>query len=113
MNAANLARDSLDVLTHFLANALVFGVQAVELRAKLVADSYDATALLSPATHPLYAAARTAAAGPPEAGRPLIWDDLEGFVQPKVEGIMAEIIDRGAVMDAVAQVAESLRRHGR
>jgi phenylalanine ammonia-lyase len=113
MNAANLARDSLDVLTHFLANALIFGVQAVELRAKLVADTYDATALLSPATRPLYAAARAAAAGSPEAAKPLIWDDLDGFVQPKVEGIMAEIIGRGAVMDAVSQVAESLRRHGR
>ncbi len=113
MNAANLARDSLDVLAHFLSNALVFAVQAVELRAKLVAESYDATQLLSPATRPLYACARAAAAGPPQTDKPLVWDDLDGFIQPKVEGIMAEIVGRGAIMDAVADVAASLRQHGR
>jgi phenylalanine ammonia-lyase len=113
MNSANLARDSLDTLTHFLANALVFAVQAVELRTKLVADSFDATQLLSPATRPLYAAARAAAAGPPEAEKPLVWNDLDGFIQPKVEGVMAEIVGRGPVAQAVSSMAESLRRHGR
>ena len=113
MNAANLARDSLDVLAHFLSNALVFAVQAVELRAKLVAESYDATQLLSPATRPLYAAARAAAAGPPQAGKPLVWDDLDGFIEPKVQSIMAQIVGGGAVMDAVSGVATSLRKHGR
>jgi phenylalanine ammonia-lyase len=113
MNAANLARDSLDVLAHFLSNALVFAVQAVELRAKLVGKSYDPTPLLSPASRPLYAAARAAAAGPPQADKPLVWDDLDGFIQPKVEGIMAEIVGGGTVMAAVADVAASLRRHGR
>jgi phenylalanine ammonia-lyase len=113
MNAANLARDSLDVLAHFLSNALVFAVQAVELRAKLVAESYDATQLLSPATRPLYAAARAAAAGPQQADKPLVWDDLDGFIEPKVQGIMAQIVGRGAVMDVVSGVATSLRKHGR
>ncbi len=113
MNSANLARESLDVLTHFLANALVFAVQGVELRANLVAQTYDATSLLSPATRPLYAAARAAAAGPPQADKPLVWDDLDGFIEPKVHGIMAQIVHRGAVMDAVSGVAASLRRHGR
>jgi phenylalanine ammonia-lyase len=113
MNAANLARDSLEVLTHFLSNALVFGVQAVELRAKLVADSFDATELLSPATRRLYVAARTAAEGPPKANRPLVWDDLDGFVQPKVEGIMEQAVSRSGVMDAVSGIAASLRKHGR
>lgn len=113
MNSANLARDSLDVLAHFLSNALVFAVQAVELRAKLVAESYDATQLLSPATRPLYAAARAAAAGPPQADKPLVWDDLDGFIEPKVQSIMAQIVGRGAVMDAVSGVAASLRKHGR
>jgi phenylalanine ammonia-lyase len=32
MNSANLARESLDVLEHYLTVALICGVQAVELR---------------------------------------------------------------------------------
>jgi len=84
-------------------------VQAVELRAKLVADTYDARAVLSPATQRLYEAARRAAMGEPDASRPLHWNDLDEFIQPKVEGILAQISGRGAIMSTVAHIAESLR----
>jgi phenylalanine ammonia-lyase len=104
MNSANLARETVDVLEHYLAAALMIGVQAVELRAKLVADSYDAREILSEATKPLYEAARRAAGGAPEAVRPLHWDDLDGFIQPKVEGILADIAGGGATMRAVGDV---------
>jgi phenylalanine ammonia-lyase len=109
MNSANLAREQLDVLEHFLALALMCGVQAVELRAKLTADTYDARAVLSPATARLYTAARTAAGSPPNAARPLHWNDLDEFIQPKVEGILASIASRGAVIESVAAVSRSLR----
>ena len=111
MNAANLSRDAVEILTHYLANALVFGVQAVELRSRLAGGSYDATALLSPATRPLYIAARTAAAGPPAADRPLVWNDTDGFIEDKVGGVMADILNGGGVPQAVAQVCEGLRGH--
>ena len=69
MNSANLARETLDVLEHYLALALLCGVQAVELRAQAGRRTAMMRAdLLSPATAALYEAARTAAAGPPDAG---------------------------------------------
>lgn len=104
MNSANLARETIDVLEHYLAVALLIGVQAVEIRAKLVADSYDAREILSEATKPLYLAARQAASGAPDAARPLHFDDLDGFIQPKVEGILADIAAGGATMRAVEDV---------
>ncbi|MFN3765691.1 MAG: histidine ammonia-lyase [Aliihoeflea sp.] len=104
MNSANLARETIDVLEHYLAMALLIGVQAVELRAKLVADSYDARAILSDATQPLYLAARKAAGGVPDSARPLHWDDLDGFIQPKVEGLLSDIAAGGAITHAVADV---------
>ena len=113
MNAANLARDLIDVLEHYLSLALVIAVQAVELRAKLAADTFDARAVLSPATAPLYAAARTAALGPPDASRPLHWQDLEAFIQPKVEGVLADVAGRGSILEAVATVRESLAAFAR
>lgn len=100
MNAANLARDQLDVLEHFLAAAAITGVQAVELRAKEIADTFDARAVLSPATVPLYEATRRAAKGEPEADRPLLWDDFDGFIQDIVEGALASISGRGTIIDA-------------
>ncbi|MGZ8337217.1 MAG: HAL/PAL/TAL family ammonia-lyase [Allosphingosinicella sp.] len=112
MNSANLAREAVDLLEHYLAVALLCGVQAVELRAKLVEGSYDARALLSPASSNLYEAARLAAAGPPDAARPLHWNDLDEFIQPKVEGLLGDIAGRETVMDAVATTRAALREFG-
>ena len=108
MNAANLARDAVDVLEHYLAVALMFGVQAVELRAKLVADTYDARVVLSEGTVDLYAAARNAAAGPPAADRPLQWNDMDAFLQPMVEGLLRELPRHGSVMSAVQPTVSAL-----
>lgn len=110
MNSANLARESLDVLEHYLTVALFCGVQAVELRSKLAADTYDARAILSPATAPLYEAARRAAAGEPDPARSMHWDDFDGFIQPRIEALLADVLARGATFDAVAEVRASVIR---
>ncbi|MBX4899674.1 MULTISPECIES: HAL/PAL/TAL family ammonia-lyase [Rhizobium] len=107
MNAANLARESLDLMEHYLANALVLAVQAVELRAHASDGSYDATAFLSPATRNLYIAARTAALAPPSADRPLLHDDLDHFIQPMVEGVLAGMDGGGAIHQSLATVYAS------
>ena len=107
MNAANIARDQLDILEHFLAAAAITGVQAVELRSKEAADTYDARAVLSPATVPLYEAARRAAKGEPDADRPLLWDDFDGFIQDMVEGTLASITSRGAIIDATRPISRA------
>jgi phenylalanine ammonia-lyase len=109
MNAANLAREQLDVLEHYLAIALLCAVQAVELRAKLIAGSYDARTVLSPGTQDLYVLARVAAAGVPDATRPLHWNDLDEFIQPKVEGVLANIAERGDILDSLSGLTQSLR----
>jgi phenylalanine ammonia-lyase len=108
MNSANLARETLDVLEHYLSVALICGVQAVELRAKLVADSYDARSILSPETAALYSAGRNAALGPPDGSRPLHWNDLDEFIQPKVEGVLADVHSRGGVLTAISSVRDAL-----
>jgi phenylalanine ammonia-lyase len=108
MNSANLARESLDVLEHYLTVALFCGVQAVELRAKLVTDSYDARTILSPATKPLYEAARMAAAGAPDPKKSMHWDDFDGFIQPRIEALLANVEQRGTVFEAIGDVRESI-----
>lgn len=112
MNAANLAREAVDVLEHYLAVALLIGVQAVELRAKIAADTYDARAVLSARTARLYEAARTAAAGPPKADRPLQWNDLDAFTQPMVEGLLREIGRGGSIAAATKPTSDALVEHG-
>jgi phenylalanine ammonia-lyase len=62
----------------------------------------------------LYEAARAAAAGPPNAARPLHWNDLDEFIQPKIEGLLADIGSAaGGVPRAVSGITDSLRARGR
>lgn len=108
MNAANLGRDQMDVTEHFLAAALLTGVQAVEVRSLAETGSCDARGILSAATIPLYEAARTAASGAPDAARTLVWDDMDGFLQPKVEGLLSDIGSTGAIRAALQPVRRAL-----
>lgn len=110
MNAANLARETMDVYAHYLALSLVCAVQAVELRSHGMTGSYDPRDSLSPRTVPLYEAVRHAAGGAPDAASPLHWNDLDDFIQPKVEGVLAEIDQRGGVLQAAAGVIEAMSR---
>jgi len=109
MNSANLARQQIDVLEHYLALALLCGVQAVELRAKLTAGSYDAREVLSPETGRLYEIARRAAGAEPSTARPLHWNDLDEFIQPKIEGILASISSRGDVIQWASGISQRMR----
>ncbi len=112
MSSANLSRESLDVFSHFVAVALFCAVQAVELRAKLTVGTYDARQVLSPATAPLYEAVRKAAFGNPVAERPLQWNDMDEFIQPKLEGVMNAMLFDGPILAALEGVRSSMRRHG-
>jgi hypothetical protein len=42
--------------------------------------------------------------------RPLHWNDLDEFIQPKVEALLANIATRGSIMDAIANTRESLEQ---
>ncbi|MCA2010589.1 aromatic amino acid ammonia-lyase [Cereibacter sphaeroides] len=102
MNAANLAREAVEASEHFLAAALVFVVQAVELRANTVRAGFDASDLLSTRNAALYRAARTVALGAPDAEKPLLWNDTEGFIQDKVEGILTDLREGKVIAAAMA-----------
>ena len=109
MNAANLAREQMDVLEHYLAAALLTGVQAVELRSLEMTGSCDARAILSPATTPLYLQVRKLAGGDPSHDRTVHWDDLDGFIQPKVEAILSDLQEGDAILSSISNVSERLR----
>ncbi|HEU4325463.1 MAG TPA: aromatic amino acid ammonia-lyase [Roseiflexaceae bacterium] len=108
-NAANLARQSLDVFRQYLAVALIFGVQAVDLRTFRSFGHYDASATLSDATLPLYQAVRQAVGCPPSPERPYIWDDSDRPLDLDIACISADIAAEGPVFQAIAPVIQQLR----
>jgi phenylalanine ammonia-lyase len=108
MNSANLTRDSIELCEHFLACVLVFAVQGVELRSALTGAGYDATSVLSESTRAFYRTAREIAAGPPDPQRPLVWDDMDGFIEDKVANLLRDISGPGTLLQTVSGVREAI-----
>lgn len=101
MGSANLARQSVDAFQQYMAMALMFGVQAVDLRTKLIAGHYDARHCLSPATQRLYTAVREVAGQPPSEGRPYIRNDNEQALSDHIQRIAADISGDGRITEAM------------
>ncbi|MEA5502851.1 aromatic amino acid ammonia-lyase [Halotia wernerae UHCC 0503] len=99
--SANLARRSVDIFQQYMAIALMFAVQSVDLRTYLVADHYDARATLSPATRDLYMAVRDVVGQPVSPDRPYIWNDHEQALDIHIAQIAADIASGGQIVAAV------------
>ncbi|MEH2042170.1 HAL/PAL/TAL family ammonia-lyase [Nostoc sp.] len=92
--SANLARQSVEIFQQYIAFALMFGVQAVDLRTYKTVGRYDARVTLSPATRNLYLAIRDVVGQAPSPGRPYIWNDHE-------QALDEHIANGGQIVQAV------------
>jgi phenylalanine ammonia-lyase len=106
--SANLARRSLDICEQYMAVALLFGVQAADLRTHATAGHYDARLTLSPGTQELYAAVRTVTGRPASKSRPLVWNDNEQFLDVHIARLAEDIRAGGETVQAVANLVDSL-----
>ncbi len=107
--SATLARQAVDTFQHYMAIALMFGVQAVDLRTYAVTGYYDARSCLSPATVPLYEAVREVVGRPPSANRPYIWNDDEQPLNAHIARIATDIAASGRIPQAMNN--SGLSRH--
>jgi phenylalanine ammonia-lyase len=108
MGAANLARQSTHAFQQYMATALMFGVQAVDLRTKRVAGHFDARRCLSPAVLPLYEAVRDVAGHPPCDEKPYIHNDNEQTLSDHIRRIAADIKGDGGIPEAVRNLRDDL-----
>lgn len=106
--SANLARRSLEIFRQYIAVALMFGVQAVDLRTYKVAGHYDARECLSPATLPLYMAVRQIVGQPPSIDRSYIWNDPEQSLDRHIAKIAADIAAGGSTVATVKDILSTL-----
>jgi len=107
--SANLARESVRIFQQYMAVALIFGVQAVDLRTHAVAGHYDARECLATASLPLYNALREVIGQPPNIDRPLIWNDGDQSLDQYIAQIAADITSGGLVVQAVQTTLASLK----
>ena len=95
--AAQLARRSISTFRHYLAIALLVGVQAVDLRAGMLRGQFDARSCLSPATVPLYESVRDVLDRPPDPRRSLIWDNRGDALDELVEAVVDDLEAGGRI----------------
>ncbi len=105
--SANLARQSVEAFYQYISVALIFGVQAVDLRTRLAEGHYDARAVLSPATSLLYEAVRDVVGRPPSSDRPYIRNDYEQSLEEHIRLITEDILSNGRIAHAVEGACRS------
>jgi phenylalanine ammonia-lyase len=103
--AAQLARQSVTTYRHYLAVALLVGVQAVDLRTAIVCGHYDARCGLSPATTGLYEAIRAVLGRPPDRRRSLVWDNHDQALDELVAVLVDDLEGGGRVVRALEPLA--------
>jgi len=106
--SANLARRSVEIFQQYMAVSLLFGVQAAELRTKIVCDHYDGSQSLSPESLPLYKAIYEVIGRDMDTDKALIWNDYEQAMDAYIAAITTDIQAGGKIVQAVAGVRDSL-----
>lgn len=107
--SANLTRQSIETFQQYIAVALIFAVQAVDLRTYQLYGHYNASEVLSPKTRPLYEAMRRVVGRRPGRDRPYIWNDDEQPLEMHISRIVADIASDGVITQAVNETVESLK----
>lgn len=100
--SANLARRAIEIYQHYIAIALMFGVQAVDLRTQSTHGHYDAGASLSPSTRDLYEAVLAVVGKERRTDRSYVWNDDEQALDQHIARIVADIRGEGRIVAAVA-----------
>ena len=109
--SANLARQSTDLFRQYVAIALMFGVQAVDLRSQLVDGHYDARAGLSPKSRELYEAVRSVVGVAPSENKPYIWNDDEQPFDEHIAEIASDIAAGGSIIQAISPTLSAMEMH--
>jgi len=106
--SAGLARQAIEAMQQFMAIALLFGIQAVDLRSREMTGSCDARQLLSLSTSNLYEAVREVVGRPPAADRPYVRNDNEQPLSEHIRLVASDIAGRGRIPATLDKVLPAL-----
>jgi phenylalanine ammonia-lyase len=109
--SANLARQSVDLFCQYMAAALIFGVQAADLRTHMVFGHYDALRSLSPASAMLYESILKVTGKSLSEKRPYIFNDNEQSMDELIFKISEDIRADGIIPQSVSDSISALKLH--
>ncbi len=99
--SANLARRSVELLEQYLAIALIFAIQAVELQTRKVAGRCDARESLSAGTIDLYETIYSIIDRRIDRYKPLIFNDHEQAIEKYLDLLVGDLRDQGRLFSCI------------
>ena len=105
--AANLAWKSVEYFQQYMSVALLFAVQALDVRAKKTSDHFDGRVLLGSLAKPLYTAVYEALDCQPGLDRPFLFNDSDRWLEQDIETLSNNICEDGSIVTAVEPILES------
>ena len=106
--SANLAWQSVELYRHYVSIALIFAVQALDLRTFLLHGHYDGRRLIGPALVPLYDAVYRTTDCRTHDLSPLIYNDCDQSFEDLLDRLSGCIAEEGSLIEAVRPLVESL-----
>ncbi len=106
--SANLASQSVDLFANYAAVALIFAVQAVDLRAGKARSKCDGVTLLGSELRALYEAVYEIAGKKPGGEEPFISDGSDRSLEQILADLAESIRSEGAIVEAVSEIVDSL-----
>jgi phenylalanine ammonia-lyase len=107
--AALQAWKSVELFQHYMSVAMIFAVQAIDLRARQQFGHFDGRSLLGPTLSEFYESICVTIGTVPGKGRPLLFDDGDVWLEEKLEQLTACVHQRGVVVQAVDTIRNSFR----
>ncbi len=105
--AANFAWKSVELFQHYLAVALLFAVQAIDLRAKASLGHCDGSTLLGSLLTPLYSAVFEAVGSEFDRERPFLFDDSDQWLEQYLAALYGNIASRESIVKAIEPIIQS------
>lgn len=105
--AANLAWQSVELFRQYSALSLIFAIQALDLRAKIVLGHFDGSEMIGPVLQPIYKAIYSTLAIPSGQDRPLIFNDADQSLENYVALLHENLSNQGTLAAAISPVLNS------
>jgi len=105
--SANLAWKSVELFQHYMTIAMIFSVQALDLRAYSLHGHYDGRALLGSLLVPLYEAIHETSGRETGEARPFVFNDTDHWLEQALASLSDDVRQHGAVVHAVAPTLQS------
>lgn len=109
--SANMAWKSVELFQHYLSVALIFSVQAIDLRAKSTLGHYDGKQMLGSLLTPLYTAVCETMGVQVNRDKPFLFDDSDHWLEAKMAALHQNISEHGSVIEVIEPILDSFDEH--